>query len=1014
MDLFRLVGSIFINNEDANGQIDDTGQKAETLASKVGSAFTSVGDKITGIGTKLAPFSAAMGAALGVSVKSASDFSDSMAKMSTLVDTSTVSMDDLSKGMLNLSSKSGMAAADLAEAGYQALSAGVDVDKSVQFVETASNLARGGFTSTTTAVDVLTTAMNAYAGTAGTAEEISNKLIRTQNLGKTSVDELASSMGKIIPTAAGMNVDINQLTTGYVQLTKQGIATAESTTYMNSMLNELGKSSTYVGGVCIENTGKSFQDLMKEGWSLYDILDLVKEVADDNGIAFNECWSSAEAGKAAMAILNRGGEEWADIAETMKSDTDDVSIALEKLETPSVKVKKAINQVKISATELGTTILTALTPALDKGVELIQKVTSWFSNLDDKNKTLIASVMGIGAAASPVLIVGGKIISGIGNLITTISTLSASVGGLSGLIGALTNPVTLVIAAVAGLIAIFVHLYKTNEEFRDKCTNLWDSIKTLLGQLFEDIKGLISAFVNVAQKFWNAWGEDLMRVANVAFDFIATFITSTLEFIHGIIQIVTALINGDWSKAWELVKTTLSKAWENIKKLVDQGLKLILELCKTVLEMLKALFDKVWTAIKDALSKVWDQIKTVITNALNKVKENITAELTKIKNKFNEIWTSVSNALSKVWETIKNVVKVGIMFIVELVKAAFNLITLPFRFIWENCKDTIYEIWDAIKEKVDNVINKIKDIINKVWTAVSVLFTAIWTPIKNFISETWDAISSKISSVAESIRNKIETVWNTIKSAVERIVNSIKSVIETVFNAIKSVIDTVMNAIKSVVSSVWDSIKSAVSNAVNNVKDTVSNGMNSASNAVGNVLNNIKSKFESIFNSVKETVHNAIENIKSKFNFSWSLPQLKMPHPRISGSFSLNPPSVPSFSIDWYAKAMDEPIMFTKPTVFGVNPITGTAKAAGEAGDEIMIGKNRMMSMIQDAVSVEMAGFTHSITSILEKIFKILCDYIPEMKNMQVVLDSGALVGSLTGAMDKSLGRQVTQKGRWN
>lgn len=162
MDLFKLVGSIFINNKEANSQIDETNTKAQNLATKIGSVMETAGNKITGLGKAIAPVSAVLATALTTSTKSASDFQNGMAKMSTLFDTSKTSVSDLSKEFLTLSNKTGLSASELAEAGYQALSAGQSVDKVGKFVETAGNLAKAGFTSTTTAVDVLTTTMNAY------------------------------------------------------------------------------------------------------------------------------------------------------------------------------------------------------------------------------------------------------------------------------------------------------------------------------------------------------------------------------------------------------------------------------------------------------------------------------------------------------------------------------------------------------------------------------------------------------------------------------------------------------------------------------------------------------------------------------------------------------------------------------------------------------------------------------------------------------------------------------------
>ena len=138
-------------------------------------------------------------------------------------------------------------------------------------------------------------------------------------------------------------------------------------------------------------------------------------------------------------------------------------------------------------------------------------------------------------------------------------------------------------------------------------------------------------------------------------------------------------------------------------------------------------------------------------------------------------------------------------------------------------------------------------------------------------------------------------------------------------------------------------------------------------------------------------------------NFSWSLPKIKLPHFNISGKFSLNPPSIPHFSVSWYKKAMEEPYMFTKPTLFNVNPLTGQAKGAGEAGDEIMYGKKNLMNDIGFVVSQQNSGLIDTINDCFDKLFDILEKYLPEF-NREVVLDSGALVGELAPIMDEQLG----------
>lgn len=861
MNIFKLVGSIFIKNDKANEDIDKTSKKAESMAEKVGSAFHKAGQKITSVGKAIAPVSAGMATALGASVKSASDFTNGMAKMSTLFDTQKVSVSDLSKQFINLSNKTGLASTELAEAGYQALSAGVDVNNAVSFVETAGNLAKAGFTSTSTAVDVLTTAMNAYGEQAGTAEEISNKLVRTQNLGKTTVDELASAMGKVIPTASAMGVNIDNLTSGYVALTKQGIATAEATTYMNSMMNELGDSGTKLGGVIKEKTGMSFQECMQSGMSLADVLQVTKQYADENGIAYNELWSSAEAGKAGLSILNGGVEEFNNTVGIMASKTDDVGEALNKLETPSVKVKKSLNQVKNAGIELGTTIMSALAPTLEKVTGLIEKATTWFNSLDEKTKQNIATAMALVAGLSPVLMIIGKLVGAVSTVISigtkVISVVKTIAVGAKALWAVLmANPIGLVIGLLVALVAGFVALWNNCEGFR--------------------------------------------------------------QF---------------WIDLWEVIKQKTSE----------------------VIEAIKTFFTDMWT-------------------------------------KITEIFNSVKETVQSAWETIKNIVQVGVMLIAEILQTAFELITLPFRFIWENCKEIVTNAWNTIKEKISTVMNTIKEIITNIWNAIKSVITPILNAIKTFISNTWNNVKTVITNVLNTIKSIVTTVWDAIKSK-----------ITTVLNAIKSVVTSVLNAVKSVFTSIWDSVKSKVSSVIEGIKSTISSGLNSAKSVVSSVLESIKSKFSSIWNSAKSIVSGAIEKIKSFMNFSWSLPKIKLPHFNISGKFSLNPPSIPHFSVSWYKKAMEEPYMFTKPTLFNVNPLTGQAKGAGEAGDEIMYGKKNLMNDIGFVVSQQNSGLIDTINDCFNKLFDILEKYLPEF-NREVILDSGALVGELAPIMDEQLG----------
>ena len=162
----------------------------------------------------------------------------------------------------------------------------------------------------------------------------------------------------------------------------------------------------------------------------------------------------------------------------------------------------------------------------------------------------------------------------------------------------------------------------------------------------------------------------------------------------------------------------------------------------------------------------------------------------------------------------------------------------------------------------------------------------------------------------------------------------------------------------------------------------------------------------------KEAVSKAIEKIKSKFKFHWSLPKLKLPHISISGSFKLNPPSVPHFSLSWNKKAMENPFLMTKPTIFGYNPLTGVASAGGEAGNEMVYGHDKLMNDIRNASGS--AELIEAINEWMGKVYNILATFLPQLADMDLMIDGDALVGRITPKIDRELGKIKLRKDRGN
>ena len=324
--------------------------------------------------------------------EAAAQFETSTAMVATIADTSQKSLNSISKEVRSYSNETGEAASDMAEATYQAISASINTADAAAFAGTATKLAVGGFTSATTAVDVLTTAINAYGLAASDATQLSDYLITTQNLGKTSVDQLAQSVGKVIPLASAYNVQMDNLSSAYAVLTANGIATAESGTYLKSMLNELGDTGSGVSEVLLNSTGKTFAQLMEQGYSLGDVMAMLGNAVDGDSTAFNALWNSTEAGIGALSLFNAGADKYNSVLESMRTSAGATEKAYSTMADTTDKSKQrmenAFNNLKISVGDV-------LNPALTQVYEGFTNVFAGMSDFVDEHPAVVAAISAI-------------------------------------------------------------------------------------------------------------------------------------------------------------------------------------------------------------------------------------------------------------------------------------------------------------------------------------------------------------------------------------------------------------------------------------------------------------------------------------------------------------------------------------------------------------------------------------------------------------------------------------------
>ena len=580
--------------QEFGGVVAQEMQLAGQKVGEVGEKISGVGDKISGMGKTYMPVTAAIVGAGAASVAAATDFDTSMAKLSTIADTSKVSTEDLKAQILDVSKTYGVSASDIAEAAYSAISAGQDTEDAVQFVADAMQLAKAGFTDSGTAIDTLTTIMNAYGDASGSAADISDRLITAQNLGKTTVAELGGSMGKVIPTAAMYGVNLDNLASAYVTTTKNGISTAESTTYINGMLNELGKSGSTASDILKNKTGKSFKELMDSGMSLTDVLQIIQDAADSSGKSMADMFSSQEAAKAAATITQHAD----DFTESMDAMAESSGKTAEAFAIVDDTTAASMEKLKTSVQNLAIQLGDILIPVVEEVVGHVQRVVDWLDSLDESQKKTIVTVAAVVAAVGPALIIIGKVVSGVGGIVgglgTAIKAIATVVGIITGtvvpaiaafvsmLAGAVVSAITAVVGLITGTVIPAIVGFVTTVGIVPiaivaAVAAIIAAIALFGDQIQAVLQGVDDFLQGVFATDWtNIFGPVLGEVLNAFFANVKNIWDSIKMVFDGIIDFIRGVFTGDWERAWTGVKEIFAGIFDGLKAVAKAPLNAII------------------------------------------------------------------------------------------------------------------------------------------------------------------------------------------------------------------------------------------------------------------------------------------------------------------------------------------------------------------------------------------------------------------------------------------------------
>ena len=718
-------------------------------------------------------------------VQAAQKYEAALAKVNTIADTTQVPLEKISQEVMALSNKTGVAASALAEDVYNAISAGQQTGDAVNFVSYSTKLAKAGFAETSQTLDVLTTILNAYRMSADKVGNVSDMLIQIQNKGKVSVGELSSVMGKIIPTANAYNVSLEQLGATYAIMTSKGIAAAETTTYANSMLNELGKSGSTADKILRKVAGGGFSDLMANGSSLAEVLDVLQKEAQKSGKTIADMFGSAEAGKAAMSILSNGVDGFNESVEGMLNSVGATETAFgimaDTTENKMAKAKNSINNLQIV---LGQNLLPIVGNVADKVAGVVTKV----SEFAQANPQLVQTVLKVvGALAA--LKLGGL------GLKLGFQEMSLGVNTAKIVLETLRSKFLILQAGSIGLIG--------------RLKNLGKSLTTLGG-----IKNLLGGMGGIA-------GKILPIVAVVAA--VITVVQLLRKNFDKVREAVGRIFGDKGLEIFDKIVAAVTAAGDAIKNVFSGGN------MDAARQKIESIFGAKGTAVFDGFIRAAQTVGSAIGSLVGFITEHVVPVAKQVLGVIvSDVIPGIVGGIQQAAPVIMQIVQAIANFIAGIIPVIGGFIAgiMPviseiITFVQTNVFPIVQQIFSfivstvlpAIVSGVQFLAATITAVLSAVLPVVQTVFTTIWNIIQPILQQIFTTVQAVLPSVLAIFQN----VFNTIGGVVNGLATVLSGLIQFITGVFSGNWGQAWEGIKSVFSGAWDALTSIVKGVINNI-----------------------------------------------------------------------------------------------------------------------------------------------------------------------------------------------------
>ena len=855
----------------------------------VGEKMQDAGDKISGVGQKLLPVTAGVTALGTIAVKTGADFDSAMSKVAAVSGATGSEMDALREKAREMGSKTKFSASEAADAMNYMAMAGWKTNDMLSGIEGIMNLAAASGEDLASTSDIVTDALTAFGLSASDSGHFADILAAASSNANTNVSMMGETFKYAAPVLGSLGYSAEDSAIAIGLMANAGIKSSQAGTALRSAITNLAKPTDTVASA-MEQYGISLTDSSGKMYSLRELMEQLRQKLGGLSEAEQAQAAASLFGKEAMsgmlAIINGSPadfEKLSNAIDTCSDTVDGYNGTTEKM--AAVMQDNLAGQVTILKSqleELAISFSDILMPTIRSIVSRIQELVDKLNQLDPQTKETIAKIALVAAALGPMLVVLGKTISSVGTVFSAVSKLPAlfsavqgGIGAITGALGVSLGPLLAIIAAVAALVAAFVHLWKTNDEFKSNIIAIWEQIKSTFTGLTQGITDRINAlgfdfesFTDVLKAAWDGLCNLLAPIFEGVFQNISNIFSGFADILLNSLDVLIGLFTGDWEQCWDGIKGIFTSIWNFVVNSFRNIMNTLKGIADVVLGWFGTSWNEVWTSIKTFFVNTWNSIASFFTGIVTGIRDFFVNTWTTISTTFTGIVTNIQNVATTVFTTIKD-------FITGIFTAIYDFLSPlleAFRYLFET-------IFQAIQILIGMAMDWISEKISAIWNGIVSFLTPILEGIRSTFETIWNAVKSVIDTVMSAISSVISTVWNAISGVISSVLNSIKSVVSGAWNTISSTISNVMNTIKSTVSGIWDSIKSAISDKVGGIVDTVKSGFNNAvdfvkglasdawnwgSDIISGIIDGIRSKI----GNLADCVTNVADTIRDFLHFS--------------------------------------------------------------------------------------------------------------------------------------------------